>query len=289
MTQHDLWVHAISVIPEQVQAFDRDGAIVLRGLFTDRAIAALGEPTTRGLIRRGRLLDSHHHLDLSCPPVEGICRSAAFQSVVERLCGGPPVFVHGGAFVQQPGDPGVRWHFDVYSFNFLRPEDRAWSMWIPLTPIRPRSGSGGMEYVRRSDRSAAAHYETMKEVCAMPLTQRKHIETLRERFGGEAHYRKLEECAVAPDLDLGDALFFAKDLWHRSVPSADDASARRVACSLRFIDRDARLDRTLLEGIQRNGFHEDEGPTTFSASLEALAEGDLLRDYLGSAAGDQSE
>ncbi|MAF66961.1 MAG: hypothetical protein CMJ84_15060 [Planctomycetes bacterium] len=132
--------------PEQVQTFEREGAVVPRDLVTEQAIEAMMKCVGGGLVRRGNPLDSHHDVDLPCPAVEGICGSPGFRATAEELCGTQAVFTHGAAFVQAPGGPGVRWHFDVYSFNFLRPADRAWSLWIPLTPIRPSVGSGGMEY-----------------------------------------------------------------------------------------------------------------------------------------------
>ncbi len=286
VSESDPWTLDCSVTPEQVAEFEREGALVLRGLLTQRAVRALTERATIGLTRRGKLIDSHHDVDLTCSAVEGLSSSPRFADLARQLCGTQPVFTHGAAFVQAPGDPGVRWHFDVYSFNFLRPADGAWSLWIPLTSIRPDRRWGGVEYVPRSASSAAVHYETMKELCDGDLSRREAILHPYERFGGAGHIASLERAAIAPRMDPGDALLFGKDIWHRSVRSSAHAPGSRVSCVLRFIDPLARMDRVLLSGVQRNRLHDDLGPTAFGATLGGVQDGAVLSEHLPGAGRD---
>src|SRR6218665_3698584 len=53
---------------------------------------------------------------------------------------------------------GFPWHHDSLSFRYIRPQDSAYSIWIPLDKVDVERGGGGMAYVPENILSAKANF-----------------------------------------------------------------------------------------------------------------------------------
>ncbi len=194
------------------------------------------------------------------------------------------VFTQGILFSLRAGTRGYRWHFDNLSFCFVRPEDLAFTLWIPLTPIRAREQNGGMRLVDRSDFCARArmqqwaYYERRGYAGERgPRLAAAKAAQYEDRWYGAFDLEMLEDLSHPLDMDVGDALVFDRYTWHRSEALAPGPIETRTAVAFRAVDADARFDKRLFEQSMAHRV-DDEVPPLFGHLLCELEDGIRMRD-----------
>lgn len=230
---------AALIPPADVEAFARDGAVVVRGVFADwiDLIAAgiernLREPgpyaaDTVTSDQPGRFFDDYCNWQ-RLPEIERVAReSPAAALAAQAMRSATARFFHDHVLVKEPGThKATPWHQDA-PYYFVAGEQTV-SLWIPVEPVRAAT----LRLIAGSHRWAkpvlpvrwatdAAFYAAPGDYLPVPDPDR------------EPGHRVLEW-----DLDPGDAVLFDFRTVHgaRGNPGA----GRRRVLSLRFVGDDAR-------------------------------------------------
>lgn len=222
-----------------VEAFRRDGAIVVRGLFTQDEVAVVEQGIERNLAEPGPLFKVASTPDDPGRFVEDFCnwqridefRRIAFESraadVAQALMGSSQVrLFHDHMLVKEPGTrQPTPWHQDQPYYNVDGVQNC--SMWMPVDPVAPEST---LEFLAGSHRMGWLMPRTFMDNQAKwfpegSMSEIPDIESDRGAFG-----------ILGWALQPGDAVFFHMLTIHHAygVPGAN----RRRAFSLRFLGDD---------------------------------------------------
>lgn len=219
-----------------------------------------------------------------------IYTSRLFKKVIGELVGTRIIATECKGFTLTPGKTGFPWHYGSLSFRFIRPEDMAWSVWVPLDPIDPDEQGGGMSYVSESIASCALNYQ-MSLIMAKARARGQKLEkvtmSLNNIFGFEGVFTSdiFEKIRVEDYFDVGDAFIFNKNVWHRSSPLRPGPLKQRMAVNMRFVDWRSRLDMVRYHGEAETGgglgLGVDFGhqrQTSYGSQFTDINDGDELRE-----------
>ncbi|MBB1613078.1 hypothetical protein A9978_11520 [Pseudomonas sp. UMC65] len=262
-TDHCL-VKAVPFSADEIAAFRSHGFIKIKGFLTAHAIEALKHEAGARVISardaKSAYGDSFNRLTYDLGRTEVLKRiysSTAFRTALVTLTGHPLIMTESQSFELTAHQQGFAWHYDSLSFRYIRPQDAAFSVWIPLDPIHNAGQRGGMAYVPESLYSAKANFQLaslLSRKMAAGLSVADFSAHLRGIFNTPSLLTEIfEEHKSQDDFALGDVLFFSKSLWHRSEPLLPGPLQARLAVTIRFLDWRSRLDRTLFEGESESG------------------------------------
>ena len=222
---------------DQIAAFQRDGAVVVRGVFTDwidtmaegvaQNMAEPGEYASENAVSEGRFFDDYCNWT-RIPAFEKVVRdSPAAELAATAMQSQTAQFFHDHVLVKEPGTPKpTPWHQDA-PYYFVEGRQTV-SLWIPLDPVEGASlrliaGSHRWDKMVRpvswaddSDFYASGDWTPVPDPDANPEDM------------------NILEWAMQP----GDAVLFD----YRTVHGArgNTAQSRRRALSLRWVGDDAR-------------------------------------------------
>jgi len=223
-----------------VEAFRRDGAAVVRGLFSPDEVELIERGIEHNLAEPGPLFKVASRPDDPGRFVEDFCnwqrieeyRQVAFESraadVAAALMGGREVrLFHDHMLVKEPGTrQPTPWHQDQPYYNVDGVENC--SMWAPVDPVAQEST---LEFLAGSHLDGWRLPRTFMDEQAKwfpegSLAELPDIESRRDDFR-----------ILGWELEPGDAVFFHMLTLHHSygVPG----TSRRRAFSLRFLGDDA--------------------------------------------------
>ncbi|MFN8155970.1 MAG: phytanoyl-CoA dioxygenase family protein [Candidatus Nanopelagicales bacterium] len=223
-----------------VAAFRRDGAVVVRGLFTPDEVATVERGIERNLAEPGPMFKVASRDDDPGSFVEDFCswqrieefRDIAFGSraadVAGALMGSDVVrLFHDHVLVKEPGTrQETPWHQDQPYYNVEGVQNA--SMWMPVDPVAPEST---LEFLAGSHAGGWLMPRTFldNEAKWFPegtLAELPQIEADRDSFD-----------ILGWALEPGDCVFFHMLTLHHAygVPGSN----RRRAFSLRFLGDDA--------------------------------------------------
>ncbi|MFN8148379.1 MAG: phytanoyl-CoA dioxygenase family protein [Candidatus Nanopelagicales bacterium] len=223
-----------------VGAFRRDGAVVVRGLFTPEEVAVVERGIERNLAEPGPMFKVASRDDDPGSFVEDFCswqridefREIAFDSraadVAGALMGSDVVrLFHDHVLVKEPGTrQETPWHQDQPYYNVEGVQNA--SMWMPVDPVAPEST---LEFLAGSHAGGWLMPRTFMDNEAKwfpegTLEELPAIEQHRDDFG-----------ILGWALQPGDCVFFHMLTLHHAygVPGSN----RRRAFSLRFLGDDA--------------------------------------------------
>lgn len=138
------------------------------------------------------------------------------------LGGHPLIMTESQSFELTPLKQGFAWHYDSLSFRYIRPQDAAFSVWIPLDPIDNAGQRGGMAYLAETIYSAKANFQIaslLSKRIAAGVSVEDLSAHLRSIFSMPSLLTEIfEENKTQDDFDLDDVLLFTKSMWHRSEP-----------------------------------------------------------------------
>ncbi|MDF2399515.1 hypothetical protein GWQ44_28550 [Pseudomonas sp. 3MA1] len=270
-----LLVNPLRLEQDDLRHFQERGFIKLRQLLTPTAIEHLREladsqlrPSRTSTPAHGNGFSRLTHQLGQIGILERLYRQAAFAQVLTRLTGCRLIMSEAQSFELQTGRSGFAWHYDSLNFRYIRPQDPAFSLWLPLQPVRPQGQGGGMAWVPLSRCSAQANFQfsrLLAERLAQGLPVNELSNHLRHLYCPPGVLSEsFEQQRIEDSFDPGDALLFSKYLWHRSSPLLAGDLQRRQAVTLRLLDWRARLDPLLQDGETRSagglGMGREGGP-----------------------------
>ncbi len=222
----------------EIEAFQRDGAVVLRGVFADwvdvmaagidRNMADPGPYASENAVTEGRFFDDYCNWQ-RIGEFERVVRESPAAELAARAMRSRRVqFFHDHVLVKEPGTPKpTPWHQDG-PYYFVEGAQTV-SMWIPLDPVREASlrliaGShrwpGMVRPVSWADDSD--FYDADQQWIAVP-----DPDSDVDRFS-----------VLEWDMDPGDAVLFDFRTVHGA--RGNRTGQRRRALSLRWVGDDAR-------------------------------------------------
>ncbi|ABM57693.1 phytanoyl-CoA dioxygenase family protein [Verminephrobacter eiseniae] len=184
---------------------------------------------------------------------------------------------------------GFPWHHDSLSFRYIRPQDSAYSIWIPLDKADVERGGGGMAYVPENILSAKANFQ-ISSMLSSKMARGESLDEIAAPLGQIFSTPSLltglmEEHQEEDDFEPGDAFFFTKSAWHRSGPLKTEGPDFRLAVTIRFLDWRSRLDRIMFDGESESGGGVGMGTdwgrpeqTTYGAQFTDIANGEEIRN-----------
>lgn len=224
---------------EQIADFHRDGAIIVRGLFSPAEVATIERGIERVLADPGPMFkvasqpdDPGRFVEDFCrwqeiDEIEQIARHSRAADIAQQLMGGSSVrLFHDHVLVKEPGTrQETPWHQDQPYYNVDGAVNV--SMWAPVDPVAPEST---LEF------NAGSH----RQGWLMPRTFMAN-EARWFPEGSLSEIPAIEDDRGAFDIlgwamEPGDAVFFHMLTIHHAygVPGAN----RRRAFSLRFLGDD---------------------------------------------------
>lgn len=226
----------------QIDDFQRDGAIVVRGVFVDwvarmaegvaQNMADPGEYASENAVTEGRFFDDYCNW-MRIPAFEDVVRnSPAAELAAAAMQSRTAQFFHDHVLVKEPGTPKpTPWHQDS-PYYFVEGSQTV-SIWIPLDPVREASlrfiaGSHKWDQMVRpvSWADDSDFYEGSHNWTPVPDPD------------ADPAANRVLEWAMEP----GDAVLFDFRTAHGARGNASDM--RRRAVSLRWVGDDARyVDR----------------------------------------------
>ncbi len=232
------------ITEDEVEAFARDGATVLRGVFDQEWIELLAAGVARNLAEPGRF--AHHYTDADQPGgfFGDYCnwdrieeyRRVAFDSpapmIAARMMRSEKVnLFHEHVLVKEAATPNpTPWHHDQPYWTV--DGEQVCSTWIPLDPV-PRDTC--VEYIAGSHRWGK--WFTPKRFVDLQDHDTDEGEPVPDIDAHRADYTIL-----AWDLEPGDCIAFHALTLH-GAPGNNSPTNRRRAVALRWTGDDARFAR----------------------------------------------
>ena len=220
---------------DEIKAFQRDGAVVVRGVFADwvdvmaegiaQNIAEPGEYASENAVTQGRFFDDYCNWTRIAPFEDVVRNSPAAELAAIAMQSRTAQFFHDHVLVKEPGTPKpTPWHQDA-PYYFVEGSQTV-SIWIPLDPVREASlrfiaGSHKWDKMVRPVSWADDSDFYAGDTEWMPVPDPDDAEVL--------------EWAMEP----GDAVLFDYRTAHGARGNA--SQTRRRALSLRWVGDDARF------------------------------------------------
>ncbi|MEC4817960.1 MAG: hypothetical protein SAK29_32520 [Scytonema sp. PMC 1069.18] len=252
-----LLVNKITLSQEDKQFFSENGFIKLTKLLTSEATDELRKLTSNSnqlkeppKFYSGEV--SKIGYDVEGAITQNIYYSSNFQYLLKQLTAEGVAFIQGIVFELQPNQKGFHWHHDILSFCYVMPEDLAYTLWIPLDPIKTKEQHGGLAYVSRKVHSTREHfnliYQLVQQKNISEFSQTEEFKNWNFQYASKIETFLLENNKVEDDFEVGDALLLDKFVWHKSCPLKEGALSSRMAYVMRFVDSQARCSKILIEG-----------------------------------------
>lgn len=250
-------VNEITLSPQEKQSFKENGFIKLKNLLTTEATDKLRQLTSNSNQMKsppkfysGEM--SKIGYDVEEVVTQDIYSSKNFKYIFKQLTAQGVAFIQGMAFELKANQKGFNWHHDLLSLCYVMPEDLAYTMWIPLEPIKTKEQHGGMAYVSRKIHSAREYfnlvYQLVQQEKFSEFSQTEDFKNFEFQYASKVVSFILDNNKVEDDFELGDALLLDKFVWHKSCPLKQGALSSRMAYIMRFVDCQARYSKTLTEG-----------------------------------------
>ncbi len=225
------------MIAEQIADFQRDGAVVVRGIFRDwvdvmaegvaQNLAEPGQYASENAVTEGRFFDDYCNWT-HIPAFEQIVReSPAAALAATAMQSQSAQFFHDHVLVKEPGTPKpTPWHQDA-PYYFVEGQQTV-SMWMPLDPVKDAS----LRFIAGSHR-----WDRM----VRPVSWADDSD-----FYEDGEWTPVPDPDTNPDdmrvlewpMEPGDAVLFDFRTAHGA--RGNHAPHRRRALSLRWVGDDAR-------------------------------------------------
>ena len=230
---------------EQMQTFDRDGVILVRGLVKgEELLAAIEEVKAMGK-KKHDFFKSYKNIEFQTWRTNNVLKNVAFHSDVPKAAAqlinrgvsnkdreDPVRLLKDAVLCYSPGGEGCGWHVDDKFFWPCQDDSTGVNVWIALSPMSAKRG-GGLAV------SPGSHKEKFAQD-GIPIIRAGGtcgMETLAPDI-----HSKLEDMKVLYDMEPGDAILHDRWLFHRSEKfkgaEEDDVVLNRY--SIRYMPADAK-------------------------------------------------
>ncbi len=290
MNRSTEYVNDVALTPGKREEYRRTGALLIQSLFTREGMDLLIRANEEDVKQSDHPEKFTSAFDRYSN--QFFSRSDRLRGIIDRLdgvlseiAGEDIVFTQGLVLHMKQGTPGFKWHFDEFSFCFVRPQDMGFTLWIPLIPIYTRQQHGGLMWVDQDTFSARnrmqqwEHYELNGP--RIGESNNRYGDGKSEQYGdtwvGEFDRAVLNDNKRECDMELGDALMFNRYTWHKSHPLGPGPLPSRTAIVLRVVGADSRFNKHLFERVMENRADQDP-PPSFGDLLAPFEHGTTLRE-----------
>ena len=262
---------ASSLDEDQIEAFSRDGATVVRSLVPPEWVEALRAAAEANLDAPGPLCDEHaaaqgtggrfhddQFLYRRWPTFDEFVRRSGAGDVAARAMRSATAHIfYDQLFVKEPGTAApTPWHNDTSYWHLAG--DQIISIWVALDPV---SADAGLAYVRGSHAWGLRHRVTN-------FSGDDH--SARNVYGDADALPPVPDVSEVADADLlkwdvepGDALLFYSAMLHGAPGIPKDSPHRRRGYATRWCGDDVRfveLPGTMNTGWKAAGFDNELAP-----------------------------
>jgi len=250
---------------EQIETYDRDGFIVVRGLLKGKQLedaiqAAQHEQKSKSIFDQllYKLFPLYNNLGFQIWRKYSAMESVAFDSDAPKICAKlmgleeennsgktRPLRLLKDTFMAfRTGDVGCGWHTDDKAFwpcedRNIGERDAGVNVWISLSNVSKVQG-GGFAVAKGSHRASFA------EKARQAIREGKYNTCHLEKLDPESHGKMEDAKAVTFDLEPGDAIFHNRYTFHRGDPfvlnDSENYQQQKVTnlrISLRYVPADA--------------------------------------------------
>lgn len=246
MLAHDLPTDA------RLEDLDSAGYVVMRSFLNDAEIARFEADHAAAALRPDTSYEVRQVSAAARSSIDdklaATARAVAHASSVRVDVVSSGVF--GSAYFTTEGDVGAAWHQDTVSYFAYQNHHDYLNFYIPIIkPVREKSNLRVIPF----DAFAARSPELSSRIRGRGATRfvvKDGATIVHDNNAGGTHGvlpYALDELAVTPQLDRGDLLLLRGDVIHRT----EDTQTRRVAVSIRMMNRQTRVRRAELV---RGGF-----------------------------------
>ncbi|SEW39661.1 Ectoine hydroxylase-related dioxygenase, phytanoyl-CoA dioxygenase (PhyH) family [Cognatiyoonia koreensis] len=224
--------------PDEIDAFQRDGVVVVRGVFVDwvdrmvtgvaENMAQPGEYASENAVSEGRFFDDYCNWTRIAAFEDVVRNSPAAALAAAAMQSRTAQFFHDHVLVKEPGTPKpTPWHQDS-PYYFVEGKQTV-SMWLPLDPVREAS----LRFIAGSHRW---------DKLVRPVSWADDSDF----YQAEADWTPVPDPDADPDanqirewaMEPGDAVLFDFRTAHGA--RGNSSTSRRRALSLRWVGDDAR-------------------------------------------------
>jgi Phytanoyl-CoA dioxygenase (PhyH) len=272
---------------EQLQTFDRDGVILVRGLVKGEELKAAIEAVSSMGKKSHEFLTAYKNIEFQSWRTSNALKDVALFSDVPKAAAqlinrgvgksgreGPVRLLKDAVLCYSPDNKGCGWHVDDKFFWPCYDGSTGINVWIALSPMSAKRG-GGLAV------SPGSHKEKFAQD-SIPIIVAGGtcgMETLAPDI-----HKKLEAMKVLYDMEPGDAIIHDRWLFHRSekFQGTEETDVVLNRYSIRYMPADAKafdngydevykdekykgMDGQPLE--QFNGYYPQVFPTTIASEL----------------------
>lgn len=237
--------------PKQIETFQQDGLVVIRGLLKGQELKDATKTVNRMKWKKSlgqrllyRFFPSYCNLEFQTwrnnPALEKVAFESAAPTICAKLMGldrnddgdgdgdgvaegeegfRPLRLLKDAVLGYKAGDTGCGWHVDDKFFwpcedRNIGERDAGINVWITLSPVTAAEG-GGLALVPGSHRAPFA--EKARKAIQGGFSQTCFLEKLAPDCNEE-----MEKLKVVYDLEPGDAIFHDRYIFHRGDPFVDE-------------------------------------------------------------------
>lgn len=257
--------------------FKLNGFAAVRGLISQAMVERLRAilEATDGGTTFDTIKKNTYNIAVDDECIRAVVESPEFARLLSSLGYGDCFFSDGIVFETDPELIGFDWHLDITSFKYIRPEDRAFSLWLPLDPIKTEDQDGGMTMLPTSAFSGKEFFKLQSRVTRsledgrytipdiyktllgpkyrnpeqkkfkrmFPYIQQQFPHLFSDSLYISGFSRNLFDSeGVSYSLDPGDAVLFEKCVFHKSNPLRPGKLKSRRAFVMRFIEANSRFN-----------------------------------------------
>jgi hypothetical protein len=226
------------ILPDEIEAYERDGVVCLRGVFDSSWLSLVGEAADEarrnpGPRARFWRVDASHAEFYEEARVVGrseklkkyVCDSPAAEVAATMMRSRTATFVYDQLFVKEPGIvKGTDWHQDAPYFPAVG--EQLCVLWMPVERL---SAEQTLEFVRGSHASGELYH------FATPGHGRLDLPPMPDVYAAQGGYD-----VVTWAMEPGDVLVFHLRTFHGSRTRAG-IEGRRTALSTRWAGDDIRF------------------------------------------------
>ena len=267
----------VSLPDEQIQAFERDGAILIKNLLNPKETEQIKQAIARAPDTFSIGARNYNKIRFDIWRIEETIANLALKdlpNVAAQLLPGEPSFrlLRDAFFSYAQGGAGCGWHVDDGGFWPTQNDTGGVTLWLALDDM---TGGGGLALANRTylgpDTIAKCRDAIEGKTCAM-ATASPECEKL------------MENAKIEWDVKAGDAIVWSRWVFHRTIPvnltlSDNEQPFQKQRYSVRYIPSNARAHGVLHSSIKQgetfdgSPYYPQVKPNLVESETKALEHG----------------
>jgi hypothetical protein len=275
----------ITLTPQQIEEYHRDGAVVVKGLLSETEALKLKESANFaasrlvdvfGLFGSSRYKKIMFDLWRTSPEIASFSLQA-LPHVAAQLMTTTSSFrlLRDAFFAYAPPGESCGWHVDDAAFFPVQEGSVGPTFWIALDSLKIEEG-GGLAVLNRTLFRQTEPLDVTEDVCRKAITGA----TCEMPDKSPECQAKMEECKMEFDMQPGDAIVWDRYTFHRGVGGTETMpkNAVKQRYSVRFVPQGSKAVGVVHASVQQNEefdspYYPQVWPTLVPSELKALENG----------------